>query len=429
MPPIFLSYDPVDGQQSATRLRAELEQVGLEVWPEIETTQDGKVWKEQLRQALRNISGIVVLLTPGAVTSRSVEWVWETALTLEKHVVPVLILPCEVPSELQQLPCYDLSTAQNYVLGFAALIRALHLLGASDLGNQSVSNQELLQGEGHRGITIGGNANRSTIITGNDNVIGSNNVVQRGEHNFNIRSASGLNIGDTYYNSAPATPTPAGSAERPSAVHPKTILVLAANPLDSERLALDEEVREIEEGLRRSRHRDLFKVEQRWAVRPQDLRRALLDVEPEIVHFCGHGTNGSASNSPINSPVDIRKLSVVSEATDGGGIVLEDEAGKAQLVQGQALTDLFSLFRKRLECVVLNSCYSEAQATLIVRQVPIVIGMKRAIGDRAAIEFSRGFYDALGAGRTIDEAFQFGCNAIDLQRIPEHLTPVIRHQR
>ncbi|MEC4815190.1 MAG: hypothetical protein SAK29_18220 [Scytonema sp. PMC 1069.18] len=47
-----------------------------------------------------------------------------------------------------------------------------------------------------------------------------------------------------------------------------TILILAANPVSTSRLRLDEEVREIEKGLRRAEHREQFKLEQKWAVRP-----------------------------------------------------------------------------------------------------------------------------------------------------------------
>ena len=41
-----------------------------------------------------------------------------------------------------------------------------------------------------------------------------------------------------------------------SAMNPKKILILAANPLETAHLRLDEEMREIEEGLRRSKWRD-----------------------------------------------------------------------------------------------------------------------------------------------------------------------------
>ena len=53
------------------------------------------------------------------------------------------------------------------------------------------------------------------------------------------------------------------------------ILILAANPNDTTRRRLDEEVRDISHGLERARHRDEFKIAQRWAVRPRDLQRAM----------------------------------------------------------------------------------------------------------------------------------------------------------
>ncbi len=58
----------------------------------------------------------------------------------------------------------------------------------------------------------------------------------------------------------------------------KKILILTANPKNSDKLRLDEEVREIQEGLQRSRSRDQFEIISKWAVRPDDLRRALLDL-------------------------------------------------------------------------------------------------------------------------------------------------------
>src|ERR1700722_118344 len=172
---------------------------------------------------------------------------------------------------------------------------------------------------------------------------------------------------------------------------PETILVVAANPSDTDPLSLDREVREIQNGLRNSRKR--FDIKQQWAARPKDLRRALLDYKPTYVHFCGHGA-GKA------------------------GIVLE-----GQLANAEALAGLFSLFSGTIKCIVLNACYSAIQAKAIARHVDFVVGMHKAIGDSAAIEFSTAFYDALGSGESIDFAFALGRNAIQLAGIPEHLTP------
>lgn len=51
--------------------------------------------------------------------------------------------------------------------------------------------------------------------------------------------------------------------------------------------------------------------------------------------------------------------------------------------------------------------------------------MKREIGDRAAIEFAVGFYDAVLAGRSVEFAYNLGCSAIQMAGIPEQLTPVL----
>lgn len=182
----------------------------------------------------------------------------------------------------------------------------------------------------------------------------------------------------------------------------KTILILSANSKGTTSLRLDEEVREINAGLERSQHRDRFVLEQKWAVRPRDISRAMLDLNPQIVHFSGHGTGDE-------------------------GLVFEDETGSAKLVDGEALAGLFDLFAKQVECVVLNGCYSEVQASVIAEHINYVIGMKKAIGDRAAIEFAVGFYDALGAGKTVEFAYKFGCVAIRLAGIPEQLTPVLKN--
>jgi len=109
--------------------------------------------------------------------------------------------------------------------------------------------------------------------------------------------------------------------------------------------------------------------------------------------------------------------------------VLEDDQGRAFRVPDEALSDLFALCTQQVECVILNACHSDSQAEAIVKHIPYVVGMNAAISDDAAIEFAVGFYDALGAGKSIEEAFGFGRNAIALKAIPESLTPVLRKKR
>jgi hypothetical protein len=130
----------------------------------------------------------------------------------------------------------------------------------------------------------------------------------------------------------------------------------------------------------------------------KDLQQVLLDLTPRIVHFSGHGTKTQ-------------------------GLALENEVGQTQFVSAEALAGLFKLFKTEIECVFLNSCYSEAQAEAIHQHIDCVVGMNEAIGDKAAIEFSPGFYGALGTARSYEDAFAFGCNAIepiwDLRKQPQ----------
>ena len=68
-----------------------------------------------------------------------------------------------------------------------------------------------------------------------------------------------------------------------------TILFLAANPLGTDRLALDREAHAIQAELERSGHRDQFELVTRWAAQPMDLLRELRKLRPSVVHFSGHG--------------------------------------------------------------------------------------------------------------------------------------------
>jgi hypothetical protein len=180
-----------------------------------------------------------------------------------------------------------------------------------------------------------------------------------------------------------------------------TILFLAADSSNLSRLRLGEELREIQEKLQLAKLRERFNLQQRLSVRPADISQALLDVQPQIVHYSGHG------------------------APDNGGLYIEDKLGNAQLVGADALASLFEQFVDQITCIVLNACYSEAQAKAIAKYIPHVIGMNNVMDDKASIAFTIGFYQALGAGRTIEDAFKLGRIQIQLQGLPDYVTPIL----
>lgn len=176
------------------------------------------------------------------------------------------------------------------------------------------------------------------------------------------------------------------------------ILFLAANPKDTSSLRLDEEMRGIDTALRGADFRDRFDIKQQWAVRVADLQNHLLRYKPDIVHFSGHGSSTSE-------------------------IILEDVTGNSHIVPARALSQVFSILKDNIRCVVLNACYSQQQAQAIAEHIDCVIGMSQAVGDIAAVSFATAFYQALGYGRNVKTAFDLGCSQIDLEHLNEQNIP------
>jgi hypothetical protein len=63
--------------------------------------------------------------------------------------------------------------------------------------------------------------------------------------------------------------------------------------------------------------------------------------------------------------------------------------------------------------VILNACNTVQKLTKAI--APYTIGMNDDIEDESATNFSRGFYDALSAGKSYDKAFEEGLSAVTLK--------------
>lgn len=177
--------------------------------------------------------------------------------------------------------------------------------------------------------------------------------------------------------------------ESPGAGQPMAILFLTANPIKEAWLRLEAEYRDVDAALNSSRYRERFHLEIQPALRVRDIQEALMRYQPAIVHFSGHGAEQ--------------------------GLVFEDDAKTMALVPPTALAELFGLLQPKVRVVVLNACYSAAQAEELVRHVECVVGATAPIGDKAAAAFSTAFYRALGYGMSVQTAFDLGVNQIKLQ--------------
>jgi hypothetical protein len=170
------------------------------------------------------------------------------------------------------------------------------------------------------------------------------------------------------------------SGQPPAAAERIRILLLAANPASSGRLAIDEEARQIGQRMRLADERDAYELITCWAVQPMDLLQYLNQYRPQVVHFSGHGDNA-------------------------GQIVLADGHGGEHRVGADAVGELFRTANHSIRVVLLNACWSAAAVGAIGPHVDYVIGMDAPISDEAAVVFAAAFYLALGFRCPVPQAF------------------------
>lgn len=210
--------------------------------------------------------------------------------------------------------------------------------------------------------------------------------------------------------------------ELPQPVKPLTvkppfhILGMIASPRDQGLLDTEREKKRLETALKPLQADGRLALSWVQGETWRDLQRAMRTGEWNIFHFIGHG--------------------VYDDASDEGFVALADDAGRTQLLSagnlGRLLDDHFAL-----RLVVLNSCeggrgsnhdvLSSTAAVLMRRGLPAVVAMQYEISDRAAIEFTRSFYEAIADGQPVDGAVAEARIAVSLalERTLEWGVPVL----
>lgn len=176
----------------------------------------------------------------------------------------------------------------------------------------------------------------------------------------------------------PASPPPPQPARPP---RKQVALILMACPIDQKPLELAREAAAIEEqlGLREARER--FDVILGWSVTAEHVTDLIVDRSPTWLAFGGHG------------------------GSDGSLLVL-GAGGTSKVFSSDALAALLGALRTPPRCVALNACFSGTAIHTWTDHVDVVIGMREAISDEAALQFSRGLHRAIARGKDLQESFE-----------------------
>jgi hypothetical protein len=197
---------------------------------------------------------------------------------------------------------------------------------------------------------------------------------------------------------------------------PLRILGMIASPSDQAALDIGREQGRVQEALKGLVADGLVELTwlegQTW----HDLQRAMRGGPWHIFHFIGHGG--------------------VDPAAGEGLLALADEQGRTSLMTATQMGHLLADHRS-LRLALLNACegaqgnqrdlFSSTAATLARRGIPAVLAMQYEISDRAAIECTRAFYEALADSLPVDAAVSEARKAISLglANTLEWATPVL----
>ncbi|MEH1881766.1 CHAT domain-containing protein [Nostoc sp.] len=127
----------------------------------------------------------------------------------------------------------------------------------------------------------------------------------------------------------------------------------------------------------------------------EDVMRHIIDDQPKIVHFSGHG-----------------KLNQ---------ILLVNQSGNPQPVSSESIAAFFKEnsennknSENRVRIVLFDNCFSKETADAVAKYVDCVIGMTFSVPDKTVINFSKMFYWSIAEGKSVQDAVNYAVIGLGL---------------
>jgi CHAT domain-containing protein len=182
------------------------------------------------------------------------------------------------------------------------------------------------------------------------------------------------------------------TAENILAPRPTRVLLASATPSGFSDVSADEETELISTELKALVEEGVIELHYLKHLTSEKLQEELIDFNPHIFHFIGHGTFALDSEK--------------------GALILEWEDGSPRELSSRQLGQL--LRGKEVKIIILNACKTAAHGgnnafmglapALVKARVPAVIAMQYAMPDRTAPLFARQIYKYLTKGLPLDRA-------------------------
>src|SRR5258708_6114184 len=119
---VFICYSRSD-KQFAAQLAESLSEYELTVWMDVRSIPTGENWDAEVQKGLDHSDVLLVLLSPAASASQNVADEWSYFIEHNKAIIPLMIVPGEVPFRLSRRQRVDFTG--DYRAGFQQLITAL----------------------------------------------------------------------------------------------------------------------------------------------------------------------------------------------------------------------------------------------------------------------------------------------------------------